>query len=171
MKSLIVSVALAALASPLLAQQSAMEIAVSQNACGDDAAIVSARFLEDGRVGVRCSGAVAGASCVPIAGAGPATDSARRALQIARNQNACDDRGIVNASFQADGTILVQCRAAGVIVGDCPAGFVAAAGAGAATAVAGATVATNVVPALGGLFAVVLGAAAIGNESSTSDTQ
>lgn len=52
----------AATTSAMAATESstAMEIAVAQQACGEDGTIVSARFLEDGRVGVRCSDGAGG---------------------------------------------------------------------------------------------------------------
>lgn len=89
-----------------------------------------------------------------------AGDSAE-ALDIARAQEACGDglnARIVSARFLEDGRVGVRCAAGAPILGG---------GAGAA----GGAVATNFVPALGGLFAVVLGAAAVGGSSSTSDTQ
>ncbi len=109
MKSTILATALAVVASTAVHAQGtaaqALEIARAQEACGEglNGRIISARYLEDGRIGVRC----------------------------------------------ASGAILPATAAAG----------------------AGGAVATNFVPALGGLFAVVLGAAAVGNNSSTSDTQ
>ena len=89
-----------------------------------------------------------------------AGDSAE-AIDIARAQEACGDgmnARIVSARFLEDGRVGVRCASGAVLPGG---------GGGAA----GGAVATNFVPALGGLFAVVLGAAAIGGSSSTSDTQ
>lgn len=88
-----------------------------------------------------------------------AGDSAE-AIEIARAQEACGDGlngRIVSARFLEDGRVGVRCASGAVLPG----------GGGAA----GGAVATNFVPALGGLFAVVLGAAAVGGSSSTSDTQ
>lgn len=68
--------------SPGLAQQStAMEIAQAREACGDDLndTIISARFLEDGRVAVRCArpaGAIAAGSGAAATGAAAATAGA-----------------------------------------------------------------------------------------------
>jgi len=57
---------------------SAMDIAVAQQACGENGTIISARFLDDGRVGVTCeSAAVAAASSsAPGLFAGAGTTSA-----------------------------------------------------------------------------------------------
>ena len=89
-----------------------------------------------------------------------AAGDSSEALEIARAQEACGDglnARIVSARFLEDGRVGVRCAAGAVL----PRG-----GAG-----AGGAVATNFVPAIGGLFAVVLGAAAVGGSSSTSDTQ
>ncbi len=88
-----------------------------------------------------------------------AQNDSATAMEIARAQDACGENGtIVSARFLEDGRVGVRCaRPAGILGG----------GGGAA----GGAVATNFVPIAGGLFAVVLGAAAIGNSSSTSDTQ
>ena len=90
-----------------------------------------------------------------------AGDSAE-ALEIARAQEACGDgmnARILSARYLEDGRIGVRCASGAVLPG---------AGGGAA----GGAVAPNFVPALGGLVAVVLGAAAVGgSSSSTSDTQ
>jgi hypothetical protein len=168
MKSFVLTAGLMMLAAPAFAQESALEIAQRQNACGENGTIISARFLDDGRVGVQCQAGVVGANCIPAASIAPTTETERRAFEIARNQNACGDRAIIGARFATDTEVRVQCAAAGVIVGDCAPGTVlAGAGAGAV----GAAGATNFVPALGSLFAVVLGAAAVGGSSSTSDTR
>ena len=82
------------------------------------------------------------------------------ALEIARAQEACGDdlnSLILSARFLEDGRIGVRCAAGAVVPGG---------GAG-----AGGAVATNFVPALGGIFVTLLGAAAVGGASSTSDTQ
>jgi hypothetical protein len=84
------------------------------------------------------------------------------ALEIARAQEACGDdlnSLILSARFLEDGRVGVRCAAGAVIPG------------GGAGAGAGGAVATNFVPALGGLFVAVLGAAAVGGASSTSDTR
>lgn len=89
-----------------------------------------------------------------------AQGTAAQALEIARAQEACGEGlngRIVSARYLEDGRIGVRCASGAILPGG-------AAGAGGA-------VATNFVPALGGLFAVVLGAAAVGTNSSTSDTQ
>jgi hypothetical protein len=73
---------------------------------------------------------------------------------------------IVSAEYLDDGRIQVTCaRPAALPPTDTANGTVAD------STGTGATVATNFVPALGGLFAVVLGAAALGGSSSTSDTK
>lgn len=151
----------------------AMEIAQRHNACGEGNAIVSARFLENGQVGVRCAaGAAASASCVPFATAASTSESELRALQIAQRQNACDDSDIVSARFANGNEVRVTCSSAGgATIAQCPAGTVLSGTATASAAAAGGAVATNFVPVAAGLFAVVLGAAAVGGGSSTSDTQ
>ena len=88
------------------------------------------------------------------------------AMTIAQAQEACGEGlndTIISAEYREDGKIGVRCaRPAGALLG-------AGAGAGVGTALlAGGTFSTV---AAGGLFAVVLGAAAIGGSSSTSDTQ
>ena len=91
-----------------------------------------------------------------------AAGDAADALRIARAQEACGEglnARIVSARYLEDGRVGVRCASGAILPG---------AGGGAA---AGGAVATNFVPALGGLFAVVLGAAAVGGSSSTSDTQ
>lgn len=83
-----------------------------------------------------------------------AAGTPEEAMEIALRNSPCGDREIVSARFIDDTTIGVRCE------GDDGA------------IVAGATGATNFVPVAGGIFALVLGAAAIGNGgSSTSDTQ
>ena len=92
-----------------------------------------------------------------------AGDSAE-AMEIARAQEACGEGlndTIISAEYREDGKIGVRCAR--------PAGAVLGAGAGAGTALlAGGTFSTV---AAGSIFAVVLGAAAVGGSSSTSDTQ
>ncbi|PRY73874.1 hypothetical protein [Marivita geojedonensis] len=89
-----------------------------------------------------------------------AAGDAASAMEIARAQEACgEDRAILSARWLDDGRIGVTCNAG--------AGWLGGGGA----AAAGGAVATNFVPIAGGLFAVVLGAAALGNNSSTSDTR
>ncbi|OSQ53495.1 hypothetical protein [Marivita geojedonensis] len=146
----------------------ALAIAQAQEACGEgqNDLIVSARFLEDGRVGVRCAEGVAGAQCIPVAATG-ASESERRAYEIARSQNACGDRAIISARFETNSEIRVQCSAAAAVVGTCPPGTVAAGGAAAGAVVAGSFTPTVV----GGVAALLLGAAAMGNSTATSDTQ
>ena len=178
MKKFVLTAAFVVASAPAFAQgtsSEAMQIAVANNACGEGNDIVSARFLEDGRVGVRCaSGAVAGATCIPFAAAAGDDELELRALRIAERQNACEDTDIITARFATENEVRVTCSsAAGAVVAQCPAGTVLASGNGGAvaTAAAGAVVATNFVPVAAGLFAVVLGAAAAGPASSTSDTQ
>lgn len=87
-----------------------------------------------------------------------AQGTSSEAMQIALQNNPCGDREIVSARFIDENTVGVRCDDddGAAVIG--------------ATAT-GAVVATNFVPVAAGLFAVVLGAAAAGTSSSTSDTQ
>ena len=121
----------------------------------------SARFLEDGRVGVQCEGVPAGnANCAAFATVAN-NESELRALLIAQNQNACGDGNIVSARFGTGNEVLVQCSS-----------IAASGGVSCAAGTALVSVATNFVPfALAGGAALILGAAAAGGSSSTSDTR
>lgn len=163
MKTPILFAALMGLSVSMVQAQSteltAMDVAQSQNACGDGT-IISARFLDNGQVGVQCTAPSAGAfNCVPFANA-VSEDSDFEALRIAEAQNACGDRNIVSAQFVNGGQVSVQCISASAAGGSCPAG----------TAFLGT--ATNFAPIAVGLVATaVLGAVASGGGSSTSDTR